>query len=314
VYSRIPNLRGLLSAERNATSWSALCHFLDEHHKGQSNLLEYVRLHTVDWPSEIKRPLYRWWQEKRAGRDTGFECLIQHWKTYIWEKGTKAGELRKVPEIPGMQMVWCPPTPSSCQSIKDVQQKYPNSLLSDGFWLGQSPITQEQYSFVMNQNPSFFSGKKRPVERVSWLEAVNFCDVLTSLLDAEGATPVFRLPWREELLYACNTGVDSKVCERLDLSAWHRENASGTTHEVAQKLPNNWGCYDMLGNVSEWCLDLMSEEEAQEIARYKKGQQYRIFLGGSWLRPPRESSPDFVWGFDETANYLNSIGFRLLCP
>lgn len=125
----------------------------------------------------------------------------------------------------------------------------------DGFWMGKYEVTQAQYHAVMGENPSEFKGDNRPVEHVSWNDAMEFCRELSQ---RTGKT--FTLPTEAQWEYACRSGTTTRYYfgdadSNLRDYAWYRENSDIETHPVGQKIPNAWGLYDMHGNVSEWCLD-----------------------------------------------------------
>ena len=144
-------------------------------------------------------------------------------------------------------------------------------------------VTQEIYESVMGENPSKFKGEKNlPVESVSWIDAVSFCNELSK---KEGLDPVYsingvtnvyrwgigndiseeiewdeeangyRLPTVEEWQYAAKGGQEFKYSgsDNLDEVGWYSENSGKKTHPVAQKSPNGYGLYDMSGNVWERC-------------------------------------------------------------
>ena len=128
--------------------------------------------------------------------------------------------------------------------------------ISEPFYLGMCEVTQEQYRRVTGENPSRYKGDaQRPVERVSWNDAVEFCRQLS---DTEGRE--YRLPTEAEWEYACRAGSTTKWCfgdstAGLEDYAWYSANSGGQTHPVGQKSPNAWGLHDMHGNVYEWCAD-----------------------------------------------------------
>jgi formylglycine-generating enzyme required for sulfatase activity len=143
------------------------------------------------------------------------------------------------------------------------------------FYLGVHEVTQGQYRAVMGQDPSHFKGSDDlPVESISWDDAIAFCNKLS---EREGLKPCYpsgagaqsggtgyRLPTEAEWEYACRAGSKTRygfgdTAARLGEFAWCRDNSDGKTHPVGQKLPNDWGLYDMRGNVGEWCGDWYEE-------------------------------------------------------
>ena len=130
-----------------------------------------------------------------------------------------------------------------------------------GFYIDQYEVTQADYFKVMRTNPSFFQGPDRPVEKVTWNQAVAFCNKLGK-----------RLPTEQEWERAIRAGTTSPYYwgeNQPDRYAWHKGNADKQTHVVGKKEPNSWGLYDMAGNVWEWTL---SDHE----------QSGKVVRGGSW--------------------------------
>lgn len=125
----------------------------------------------------------------------------------------------------------------------------------DTFWLGRYEVTQEEWTAVMGENPSEWSGDPRlPVTNVSWPDAKRF---VARLNEAKGA-PVFRLPTAEEWEYACRAGTVGRVPlqakeSTLSQYAWWGKNSQGHPHPVGRLKPNAFGLFDILGNVAEWC-------------------------------------------------------------
>ena len=144
--------------------------------------------------------------------------------------------------------------------------------ISRGYWLGKYEVTQGEYLAVMGSNPSFFVPDKgyaadpnRPVEQVSWDDAVAYCAALTEwerLAGRIGTNSVYRLPTEAEWEYGCRGWTSTRFSygddpgyTNLTNYAWYDANSNGETHPVGQKLPNPWGLHDMHGNVWEWCQD-----------------------------------------------------------
>jgi len=167
--------------------------------------------------------------------------------------------------------------------------------LTHPFWLGKFPVTQAEYEKVMGNNPSLFNGERRPVEWVSWNEAMEFCRLLTERARNEEHLPTgyeFRLPTEAEWEYCCRAGSSSAYCfdgdrEMLSDYAWYDENSESETHKVGLKQANAWGLHDMHGNVWEWCLDKVegyTEYDRKEdvVDPLSASGQFRVSRGGSW--------------------------------
>jgi formylglycine-generating enzyme required for sulfatase activity len=140
--------------------------------------------------------------------------------------------------------------------------------ISKDFFLGATEVTQAQYEKVMGSNPSQFQhlgiqdedGTSRPVEQVSWNDAVEFCRRLSEIPEAGMNKHIYRLPTEAEWEYACRAGSNNFFSfgdgERsLGKYGWFINNSERNTHPVGKKRPNTWGFYDMHGNVYEWCSD-----------------------------------------------------------
>jgi formylglycine-generating enzyme required for sulfatase activity len=172
--------------------------------------------------------------------------------------------------------------------------------LTKGFYLSIVPVTQTQWQAVMNSNPSNVKGADRPVEQVSWDDAVAFCRKVKELTGHE-----CRLPTEAEWEYACRAGTTTaysfgdrtKGCgvlgigaqDLLGAHAWYNENSGGQTHPVGRKKPNAWGLYDMHGNVWEWCLDWYDESYCGNLPRNDPLGAFeglsRVIRGGGWSGP-----------------------------
>jgi formylglycine-generating enzyme required for sulfatase activity len=170
-------------------------------------------------------------------------------------------------------MVFIPPGTFRMGSPTNEVDRYEDEgpqtavTISRGFWIGKYEVTQDEYQAVKGSNPSYFTGdSKRPVERVSWFDATNYCAKLTQREVAAGriaSNGVYRLPTQAEWEYACRGWTsdrrfsygDDPGYSNLTRYAWYGGNSGGTTHPVGQKLPSPWGLYDIHGNVWEWCQD-----------------------------------------------------------
>lgn len=125
--------------------------------------------------------------------------------------------------------------------------------LSADFYIGDSEVTIAQWQKVMGSATDAAKvDTNQPVTGVTWHDAVDFCKRLS---DLEGVT--YRLPTEAEWEYACRAGTTTPYAGegRLDDMGWHKDNAGERVRRVKQKEPNDWGLYDMHGNVWEWCAD-----------------------------------------------------------
>ena len=191
--------------------------------------------------------------------------------------------------------------------------------LTHGFWLGRTEVTQSQYEAITGMNPSRFrhAAKLAPVEEVSWLDAMEYCRLLTARERAAGRLPdghVFTLPTEAQWEYACRAGTTGAFAGNPDAMAWYKSNSGDTTHPVGLKLSNAWGLHDMYGNVLEWCHDWYGNYPRGERAdpAGPESGYFRIARGGSW-RVDVFRSASRAGGSPGRRDY--TMGFRLaLCP
>ncbi len=206
------------------------------------------------------------------------------------------------------------------------------------FYLGIHEVTQAQYEAVMGNNPSHFSAtgddkdkvagqstSQHPVENVSWLDAVKFCNKLSELEGRKSFYEIagetvrvpdwkasgYRLPTEAEWEYAC--GGDPADLEE---HAWFDANSGSVTHPVGKKLTNRFGLHDMRGNVYEWCWDAYDKDYYKQSPRDDPTgpdiaeASYRVFRGGGWISDPRDCRSAFRSWF--TPVYRDGhLGFRL---
>ena len=134
-------------------------------------------------------------------------------------------------------------------------------ILTQGFWMGRTPVTQAQWGALKKENLSTSKGTNLPVETVTWAEAKQFAEWLSLIREGLHA----KLPTEAEWEYACRAGtdgdfgdggvmLDGRVSDaELDRLGWFAGNSGGMLHRVGMKAANGWGLHDMHGLVGEWC-------------------------------------------------------------
>jgi len=233
--------------------------------------------------------------------------------------------------------------------------------LTQGFYMGITEVTQAQYMAVMGVNPSLFSSNpadgevqgNRPVERVSWYDAIEFCNALsikegldvyynidevnqdpnnTNSYDTMKWTVTrnesangYRLPTEAQWEYATKGGDGSpggytySGSNNVNEVAWHIDNSNDMTHEVGKKKPNGLGLYDMSGNVHEWCWDwygsYTSAAQTDPVGPSSAVPMsgYRVLRGGTWSIFTSESRTENRLP-GIPSNISNLVGFRVVRP
>jgi len=208
----------------------------------------------------------------------------------------------------GIVMVKVPPGEFTMgDAAGNDDEKPAHNVRVDGFLMDACEVTQESYQRITGKNPSKSKGPDKPVEQVSWYKAaVLYCnmrsarDELEPCYDAETGECNFeasgyRLPTEAEWEYACRCGKRAKYGfgngeSLLSKHAWFKGNSGKTTHPVGTKAPNDWGLYDMHGNVMEWCHDRYGEDyygnsPAVNPTGPTSGDEC-VLRGGSWSSSP----------------------------
>jgi len=218
-------------------------------------------------------------------------------------------------------------------SNEEADEKPIHTVTVNDFYIGKYEVTQKEWKEVMGKNPSNWKGDELPVERVSWYDAVEFCNKksekeglqkcysgsgknITCNFNANG----YRLPTEAEWEYAARGGNKSRDytysgSNSIGDVAWCSSNSGSKTHPVGKKQSNELGIYDMSGNVWEWCNDWYDSNYYSSSPRNNPpGASVgfrRVFRGGGW----RGSAGDGRVAdrrYHNPASSSSSIGFRLV--
>ena len=253
-----------------------------------------------------------------ANEKAGFEIF----KKYI-AKGLNLNEAKKGAE--------------DYQKLYKEYQETFVKIPGTNFSMMKTEVTQKLYISIMGSNTSYYKGDNNPVEpveKVSWYDAIYFCNKLseklrfTPVYSVDGKTDVttwnytphngnsirgkitqntkangFRLPTEEEWEYAAKGGEDYEYSgsNKLDEVGWYYNNSGKRTHPVAQKTANGYGLYDMSGNVWEWCWDVCPYNSDN---RYNRGGS--CYNDDNFCRVSSRSS-------DRGNNQNGGLGFRVVC-
>lgn len=236
----------------------------------------------------------------------------------------KAGVIKKLTiEVPkvlfgsktkiSFNLIFCPPGIFLMGSDLNIEERQRKITISKGFWISQNLISQSIYQIIMESSPSNFKGDDLPVESISWEDASLFCEKISRLSKKH-----FSLPTEAQWEYACRAGTDTHYCfgddrEQLEHYAWYSKNSDTRTHYIGQKKPNNWGIYDMHGNVSEWCIDYYGKYQGDELIDPEgppTGNE-RVARGGSYFENFQSIRSSKRFSFKST-HISSSLGFRVI--
>lgn len=220
---------------------------------------------------------------------------------------------------PNIRMIWISPGQFDIGSNVGPSHETPvtNVRLTDGFWLGETEVTQEQYQTVMGSNPSRFRGPDRPVENVSRNDVQRFLIELNRIEREAGRLPLgyaYALPSESQWEYAARAGSAEEAPAEVEAVGWFAGNSGGETRSVRRKAANKWGLYDMLGNVWEWCLDTKEPYPGGSVSNYafrglNPSARY-VYRGGSWWDPASTLRPAYRNDGYSTLSW-QTVGFRL---
>jgi len=235
-------------------------------------------------------------------------------------------------QIPGGEFTMGSPDD---ESERDDDEGPQHLVALKPFFIGRYPVTQAQWRAVavlpqvgrsLDPDPSNFKGNNRPVEKVSWEEAVEFCDRL-----AKHTNRPYRLPSEAEWEYACRAGTKTPFYFGKTLTTEIANYDGNYTYDNGPQgeyrkettpvdrfgIANAFGLSDMHGNVLEWCQDYWHENytgaPTDSSAWIKNGDSdRRIVRGGSWYDDPWFCRSAYRYRFNAD-DRINGLGFRVCC-
>jgi formylglycine-generating enzyme required for sulfatase activity len=248
------------------------------------------------------------------------------------------GESLRLIQIPAGEFLMGSPA-SDPQRFDDEGPQHRVRLTS--FLLGQTPVTQSQWQQVagwpklkldLSANPSRFKDSRRPVERVNWLEAMEFCRRLS-----RHSGHVFSLPSEAQWEYACRAGTTTPfafgdtITPELANYDGNYIYANGPKGQFRREItpvaifpPNAWGLHDMHGNVLEWCLDHWHPNyqgaptdgsawlDGEGLNPENNNETSRLLRGGSWDDLPRRCR-SACRDLNQPGYADSRVGFRVVC-
>ncbi|MBQ7578763.1 MAG: SUMF1/EgtB/PvdO family nonheme iron enzyme [Synergistaceae bacterium] len=261
----------------------------------------------------------------------------------IFASGAFAGD--DFVHVKGGSFLMGSPESENWRSDDELQHKV---NLTD-FYIAPREVTQSEYKKLMGENPSSFTGDNKPVENVSWLDAVKFCNAKSK---SENLTPVYeidgnkvtwnlsadgyRLPTEAEWEFACRAGtvtpfnlehsIDADEANfyghypyEIEENYFSQSKLTakpgiyrGETVNVASFTPNKLGLYDMHGNVAEWCWDVYgsySPNEQNNPTGPESGTR-RVNRGGGWNDFAKNMRSAYRAAAPQERKLYN-VGFRL---
>jgi formylglycine-generating enzyme required for sulfatase activity len=269
----------------------------------------------------VERQGDRWVIQKQSSRG---DCFIE-------PLAIEGNVTLEMVVIPGGRFRMQPPESELVRQSREGPQR---EVTVPAFFMGRYPITQAQWRIVaetipqvnrkLKPNPSHFRGDRRPVEQVSWDDAVEFCDRLSRHTGRQ-----YRLPSEAEWEYACRAGTITafhygKTITPELANYRHEESykkaptgkSPGETTTVGQYPANPWGLSDMHGNVWEWCADHWHKNyegaPTDGSAWLDESTSRRLIRGGSWYYYPQYCRSAYRIRDDPRVPTYD-IGFRVVC-
>lgn len=212
-------------------------------------------------------------------------------------------------------------------------EKPEHQVIVDDYYISKFEVTQKEWQSIMKTNPSRIIDEQHPVNGVSWIQAVKFCNNKSVIENLDACYTIngltvecdftkngYRLPTEAEWEYASKGGKKSKHylysgSNKIDEVAYYALNSDRETHPVGEKKPNELGIYDMSGNVLEWCWDWFGAEYYKESPKNNpKGldsSRNKVLRGGNYRDVTGRLTNTIRWvGTKSTRRPM--IGFRIV--
>lgn len=248
-------------------------------------------------------------------RKTMFNVKLNYWRNRVLKRQWVLQDL-------GIKFVKVKIGEDLSNKKEDNAQLLTNKISESYIWCSECEINQEQFKKIMGYDPSYFKSLRqdRPVEMVSWNEAVKFCRLLTERerRNAQLTNDLeYRLPTDKEWEFLCRAGVKTPFNTGDTITSSQAKFSSNDllktktkfvrgTVKVGTYKPNNWGLYDMHGNVAEWCLNSPSDNNG-----VVKNKNLKIICGGGWFDTKNELRADYR-DSSEKASKSDNVGFRIV--
>ncbi|MBN2280573.1 MAG: SUMF1/EgtB/PvdO family nonheme iron enzyme [Candidatus Marinimicrobia bacterium] len=216
-------------------------------------------------------------------------------------------------------------------SNEEEREQPIHEVYVDSFLIGKYEVTQSEYVKILKNNPSMYKGDNRPVNNISWYQAIKYCNQRSKM---EGLKPCYsgtgkdtkcdfsangyRLPTEAEWEFAAKGGLKGKGyvwagSDNPDEVAVYNKKLHTGPQVPGTKKPNELGIFDMNGNVRELCWDWFGPYKgiAQNNPSGPENGEFRVERGGSWKHDEYFCRNTNRWFHDPIFNY-GSVGFRLV--
>lgn len=222
----------------------------------------------------------------------------------------------------GMTFVALPSgtTQVGCAEGASVERPERTVILEKGFWMQTTEVTRAQWKALMGteQWHEYDTFAKVGDDYAATFVSFEQAQAFAARLSEKDPQFTYRLPSEAEWEYACKAGGSAQSYGERNAVAWHGGNAyhggEKFTHRVAQKVPNAWGLYDMLGNTWEWVTDTWHRDHTGHTGagpRTGGDPTQRVLKGGSW-----RSGPDTIRAaarnYMTRTEFAGDLGFRLV--